>query len=155
MLFRSAEDLIKKSLSATKYRNRSSLTGSYGLAVYYPYKNPEAYKDVMAELRKISCNGTESFFNQFLSIMTGSNSGNQNGLYTLLGYEAEDQNWNDQNWFDDSVLEEYDYQTIATTDELIVDYDESYDAFVLSLLDDEWETKIGRASCRERVSSPV
>ena len=132
------EELIRAAFSAVKYRNDSSLQGSYGTAVYFPYTNPEYYGDVMAELKSISYTEAESFYDQFLSVLTGSDAGNS-GTSALTGWQNENEDYSTESWYDDTTAQNYDYQTLSDTDELVVNYSETYDAYLLTLSEDEWE----------------
>lgn len=81
------EDLLRMLFSAVKYRNNTTLTGSYGIAVYFPYSQPEMYQDVRQGLQNISCTGAEGFYDEFMSVMASGNGGNTDTLTQITGHE--------------------------------------------------------------------
>ena len=133
------EELVRRVFSAVKYRNASVGNGSYGVAVYFPYSDPDSYELVMEDLRQVNCDGAEPFYNQFLSILTSGSGGTANGISGLTGFTAPENDYSIADWFEDGAWEGQDYDVIEDTGALTLDYNEDYDAYTLSLSDEEWD----------------
>ena len=93
--FEGKEELLAAIESCVKYRNDSSLTGSYGLAMYFPYSAMEAYGDTSRILDSIGFSEPLEVYNYFLSVMAGGQSRNEtgNGLATIRERDYEEENW--------------------------------------------------------------
>ena len=93
--FEGKEELLAAIESCVKYRNDSSLTGSYGLAMYFPYSAMEAYGDTSRILDDIGFSEPLEAYNYFLSVMAGGQSRNEtgNGLATIRERDYEEENW--------------------------------------------------------------
>ena len=133
------EDVVRALFEAVRYRNKSDLTGSYGLATYFPYTSPEEYADVISDLTQVGCNGAEDFYDSFLSILASGTGGNENGVTSLTGYEEETLDFGDESWYTSDAGQGFDFDTIDNTDELTLDYSDKDEAYVLSLADDTWD----------------
>lgn len=132
------EDVVKALFKAVRYRNKSDLTGSYGLATYFPFTSPEEYANVINDLTQVGCNGAEAFYDSFLSILASGTGGNENGVTSLTGYEEETQDFGDESWYVADAAQGFNFDTITDTNELTLDYSDKDEAYVLSLSDDTW-----------------
>ncbi|HUM82958.1 MAG TPA: clostripain-related cysteine peptidase [Lachnospiraceae bacterium] len=133
------EDLLKMLFSAVKYRNDSDLSGSYGIAVYFPYEQPEMYQDVREGLKSIKCTGAEPFYDDFLSVMASGSGGNTDTLTQLTGYNESSDDLSGADWYSDNSQESYSYDTLGSDEDLKLDYDDKEQAYTLSLSDDVWD----------------
>ena len=134
------EELIRALFSAVKYRNRSDLSGSYGLATYFPYTSPDYYQTVMSNLTEVGCNGAEDFYNSFLSILAGGSGGNQSGVSQVTGYQEAETDYSNEDWYNAALGQTQDYNTVTDTGELTINYSEAEGAYTLSLPDSSWES---------------
>lgn len=124
------EELLAAIDSCVKYRNNSTLTGSYGLAMYFPYREISIYSDTSEMLSDIDYEVPLSFFDYFLSIMVGG----QQGSDYSAPLQEEEEDYFTQSWLED-IWESFDYEE---------DYEELYleetaDGFLLDLSDEEWD----------------
>ena len=131
-------DVVKALFKAVRYRNKSDLTGSYGLATYFPFTSPEEYANVINDLTQVGCNGAESFYDSFLSILASGTGGNENGVTSLTGYVEETQDFGDESWYVADAAQGFNFDTITDTNDLTLDYSDKDEAYVLSLPDDTW-----------------
>lgn len=125
------EETISAIQSCVKYRNNSSLKGSNGLAMYFPYRELDYYSDTEQVLQQIHFDIPIPFYNYFLSIMAGASHGEGAGQAPV---ETPSHDYSSENWYEDTQ-EEFDYGN---------DYEELYleetdEGFVLKLSDEEWE----------------
>lgn len=117
--------------SCVKYRNNSSLTGSNGLAMYFPYRMLDSYSKTSEILKNIDCGDALPFYDYFLSIMA---SGQQRSRSTGAPRQTEQDNYANENW----------YQDFQTDFDFGEDYSELYleeteDGFIVDLPDETWE----------------
>lgn len=105
--------------------NNSNISGSNGLAMYYPYYSPSAYSTMVRMLEKIGIEKSYfEYFDTFCSVITYANNGDND-------YVGED-------WYsEDAGSEYYDNQSVSADDELI--YEEYNGEYVIKLSDDDWD----------------
>ena len=130
--------LLRRIFSAVKYRNKSDMDGSYGLAVYFPYTQPEAYETVRESLDEIDCTGAEPFYNDFLSVMASGDSGSEDTLTQITGYQESSEDLTGETWYSEFAADTYDYNTLGDG-ELSLNFDEAENAYTLTLPDEEWD----------------
>ena len=133
------EELLQLIFSAVKYRNNSDLTGSYGMAVYFPYTQPELYEDVRQELQEIDCTGAEGFYNDFLSVLTSADGGNADTLTQVTGYSENTTDLTQEDWYTEASSQNYNYDTLEGSDDLALNYDEAAESYTLALSPDTWD----------------
>ncbi|MDO5573093.1 MAG: clostripain-related cysteine peptidase [bacterium] len=125
------EETISAIQSCVKYRNNSSLKGSNGLAMYFPYRELDYYSDTEQVLQEIHFDVPIPFYDYFLSIMAGAAHG-EGAVQAPV--ESESHDYSSEDWYEDTQGE-FDYGN---------DYEELYleetdEGFVLQLSDEEWE----------------
>lgn len=128
--FRGREELIDALKSCVKYYNNSSLSGSYGLAMYFPYEDLSSYSSMRHMFSQMDFDATTDFYNYFLSIMAGGQSrgGGNRGFIS-----SEDADYFDEEWYEESINFEYGEEY----EELYLE--ETEQGFELFLSDEEWE----------------
>lgn len=130
--FEGKEELLAAIESCVKYRNNSSLTGSYGLAMYFPYTSIGSYTEMRSLLSDVGFQEPLEFYNYFLSIMAGGQARNRsvNGI----GTAAAVQDYSTEAWYTDYQTD-FDYGDEYGELELT----ETEEGFELVLSDDVWE----------------
>lgn len=131
------DDVVKALFKAVKYRNVSSLTGSYGLAIYSPYIHPEYYQVEMDELSEIGFVGIDGFYNTLLSIVAASTEGSSNSVSDNQSEESAD-DISGQDWYERDAADDYDFTTISDASELKIENNGEDNTYILSLPEDEW-----------------
>lgn len=103
--FEAKDELEEAIRSCVKYYNNSSLTGSYGLAMYFPYSELDSYDSTRILLDEIGFTNPTEFYNYFLSIMAGGQSLIEGGNSAK---EAQQNDYSEEDWFED-FLSGFDY----------------------------------------------
>ena len=124
------DDLLAAVQSCVKYRNNSSLIGSNGLAMYFPYRTLDSYSKASALFGEIDYEDPLPFYDYFLSIMA---CGQQRSRSTGTIRQSEQENYANENW----------YQDFQTDFDFGDDYSELYlqeteDGFIVDLPDEVW-----------------
>lgn len=140
---------------------KGNISGSNGLAMYYPYTQLGYYNMVSSDLDSYGYTGYEEYFNQFVSVLAGaqmSDAGNQSffqggtieipesestsptqGQSSQGQNEQNGQNFDVYSWFDEVIAELYGDQytdTASNYDELEIQ--KKGDEYVLSLSEKDW-----------------
>lgn len=118
--------------------NGTQLTGSNGLAMYFPYLMTEDFSEYKETTQNLGLSDElyEKFFDEFVSLMTGSTGGGSNPYAgEQADYSVEDMQ--DEAWYDEQLVAAYeDYYSQMDSNTLeIVDKDGTY---VLQLSEDDW-----------------
>lgn len=129
--FDGRDDIIKAIDSCVKYHNKSSLTGSNGLAMYFPYTDVDSYSSTQDVLNEIGYKQPSKFYDYFLSIMAGGQNlfQSQNSMM-----DQPEVNYSDEDWYQD-YSSDFDYGdgygelTLNETDE----------GYELNLPEDVWD----------------
>ncbi|MBQ7774592.1 MAG: hypothetical protein IJ379_01600, partial [Lachnospiraceae bacterium] len=130
--FEGKDELVRAIQSCVKYYNNSSLTGSHGLAMYFPYSELNSYGSMRMMLKDMGMTESTDFYNYFLSIMAGGQSRNQStgGIKaeSVIDYSSESWYENDAAEFDygEEYGELYLQETPDNNFELVLD-DETWD----------------------------
>ena len=132
-------DELLSALKSAILINGTNISGSNGLAMYYPYTMPEYY-DAMSSYYEVLNFDTDkyaSYFNDFLTVMAGGQaSGGSSNPYSNEE-TTETQTYEDCDWYDTDLAAEYeDTYDYVSSDELVIT--EKGDGYVLQLSDDDW-----------------
>ena len=117
--------------SCVKYHNKSSLKGSNGLAMYFPYSDIDSYSYTQDILDDIGYSEPTQFYDYFLSVMAGGQELFQSDNSMMHENET---NYTDEDWYQ-NYAGDFDYGdgygelTLNETD----------DGYVLDLADDVWD----------------
>ncbi len=140
-------DAVIKALKEAVVYFNSSITDSYGLAMYYPYDYPEYYEEMLALLDEIglSDGSYRDFFNNFVNLLVYGQSccmRSSAPMEQLTGYEgesAESADYSDASWYDADAGQQVD-GGLVTLDSGELYLEEKGDDFVLQLTEEEWST---------------
>lgn len=146
--FEGKDELLDSIKSCVKYRGLTSLEGSNGLAVYFPYSEVEYYSDMRTVLNDMDYTEPTEFYDYFLSVM--GNSGGTTSTQLQAGDAPENESsalssapssesyangsYSSEGWFD-SLLD-FDYE--ETPDEITLH--ETDDGYIVDMDDDAWST---------------
>jgi len=116
------EAVLSQLEEAVVYADQT-VSGAYGLAMYYPYDYPEYYGEVLAELESIGLADEHlDYFSEFISVLA-------------FGSFADSYFYED--WFLYDWGEIYEEDITDLDDDLLI-FDEKGDGFVLRLTDEQW-----------------
>ena len=144
-----AEDVVAAVKSCVKYRNNCTVSGSNGLSMYYPYASIDYYSSTRRELVNVGVSQKPlDFFDEFVSVLAGSRSsvdGARTVAQSLGGTVAApsdetETDYADEEWYNSDTVSQYQsYYDESTYTEREVVWNDEYDAYVLSLTEDEWK----------------
>lgn len=126
--FSGKQELINAISSCVKYHNNSDLTGSNGLAMYFPYSQKDTYGSSRNMLNTIRFSTPIQYYNYFLSIMSSSHNRSSNSVVS-----SSQTDYSQEAWYEEPV--DFDYG--EESDDLYLD--ETPDGFVLKQDDDFWD----------------
>ena len=134
-----------------------TITGANGLAMYYPYDQPDYYEQVLSSLENIGLGGSshQKFFKDFVSIMvTGQYAAEdtKTDVEQLTDHsipsqqspsDVEEGQFDETSWYQDSAesrFDELEEENVAPLESSAVDVDPttSDSAFTLQLSTDQW-----------------
>lgn len=131
---------LKNAVMKSIVYNKTNMTGSNGLAMYYPYYMKEYYSGASALTDQIgfTSEGYDSFFSDFITIGSygrASGGGNSN---KYSNEETEEEDYSGYDWYDEEAASAYEGEyEYLDSDTLTID--EKGDTFVLSLSDEDWD----------------
>lgn len=123
----------------------SNISGTNGLAMFFPYVYPEYYEETKNIIETIGMDDEAyaDFFDDFVNVMVYGQSvvsESASPIEELTGYSEEPQtDYTDASWYDDDVEQWYD-GSLQVLDSGELYLTEKGEGFVLSLTDEEWDT---------------
>lgn len=126
--FQGKQELMDAVRACVRYHNDSALTGSNGLAMYFPYSQKETYSSSRAMLNGIHFTDPVEYYNYFLSIM--SSNRNRSGNQVI---SAQEEDFSNQSWYEKQ--DDFDYGD--EYDDLVLT--ETREGFVLQESDAFWD----------------
>lgn len=130
---------LKTAVANAVLYNGTRIPNSNGLAMYFPYLQPEEYGVYKERTQNLGLSDElyDKFFEDFVSLMAGNQAGGNNPY----GSDSEEYSLEDIQsaaWYDAQLVEEYEnyYSQVDSSTLEIVDKDGVY---VLQLSDDDWE----------------
>lgn len=135
------EDQLKEAVENCILYNGTTLSGSNGLAMYFPFLDIESYPLYSNIVNSVGIDSTDytSFFDDFISIEVGGQSEQSNNHPYAADTAAESyEEIQEASWFDDELVAAYEdyYNNI---DASVLEIVEKDDGYVLQLSDDDWE----------------
>jgi len=134
------DELISAVQNCVLY-SRADVSGSNGLAMYYPYVYDEYYGEIKNVTDAVGFNDTNynNFFNDFVSIKQGgkaSGKRSQNPFASKEEPKEEEPQTTTEDWYNADAVENYDYSALDSEE---LEITEKGDGYVLSLSDEEWD----------------
>lgn len=122
--------------------NGTNMSGSNGLAMYYPYLYKDYFPDVVDIANSVGVDNDYyvEYFGNFISVETAGqqNGGNSNPYSSDDISDDEYEDIYEQYWYNDELADEYtDYYSYVDSDELEITEKNGY--YVLQLSDEDWE----------------
>lgn len=147
--FNGKNELVQAVRSCVKYCNKSTLTGSNGLAMYFPAKTINDYKTMRSMLNSIDFTTPTEYYNYFLSIMAGGKTRNRSmGGNTVASANEDKQDYTGEDWYSNADESAFQYgdeygelELKEINDEFVLDkpdsfYDQINDIRLAVMLDD-------------------
>ena len=118
-----SNDVIAAMQSCIKYRNNSRIKGNFGLAMFYPTKRDlDTYSETRQTLIDVAYHEDYvRFLDNYVTILSGGNITNDTVGTGLTGYTEDTEDYSTEEWFDDSVVEEYDYEDVFQDSSIMTD----------------------------------
>ncbi|MDO4960816.1 MAG: clostripain-related cysteine peptidase [Eubacteriales bacterium] len=138
----SGSEAMRAAVESAVILNGTNMSGSNGLAVYYPYYYPEYFStmDYITSTIGLDYSGYTTFFTDFVSVKEGGQSaggGNSNPYANVQAGQDETFVTEDTDWYNSELVSQYaDSYSYVDSSELTID--EKGDGYVLKLSDDEW-----------------
>ncbi len=140
-----ANELINAVNEAVVY-HKTNMTGTNGLAMYFPYKLSKYYDMMSKMFVSISMNdkSCSSFFNNFLSVIAGrgTSSKSMSPMAVNTGYQEETVDYSEEEWYEYDIIDSVDDFTEFELDEygeITLYEDEEAGDYCVCLSEEEYE----------------
>ena len=136
-----AKDELQSAIQDCVLYNGTNISGSNGLAMYFPYVEVEYYSYFHNIVNSVGVDDDSynAFFDDFVSLELGGHSDNSgNHPYSSESLADSIDELVEQSWFDEQLVEEYqNYYSEVDTEELEIT--NVGDQYVLQLSEEDWE----------------
>lgn len=124
--FSGKQELINAIRGCVKYHNDSDLTGSNGLAMYFPYSQKDTYNSSRNMLKNIRFSTPIQYYNYFLSIMSSSHNRSSNHIVSSSQTDYSQQSWYQEPVNFDYGEESNDLYLTETPEGFVLKQDDSF-----------------------------